>query len=367
MNMLWWWRVTSRSLRRWTARAWQGRHRTATVVLGGTAVVLVFIGARDHVAETQRQWMAAALPFAVAAVGSRVWRATEEGLPDALRWRTRSRRFALRIGSLGWFGASLGLVLQVRAHGTLAHDAGVTALWATALAPVPALVEGALWRLAPRELRRQVRTGQLGEAVRDLNADAAQPYPIAFDPDHGYAGTPVPRCSVGPAPQVGPPCEARPTARRAQAMLGRSALNRSQRLWLREATLRWDGATLTVIDGRRTVIPVPLRRTGPTATAPRGPWADPPVELVLVREQGLSEPGWRARILLLDATGRRLLTMPGLGFLDGEVARVARAAGLRHTLHRWAETPLELPWRRLWARAYPRHRGHIRLRLGHRL
>ena len=367
MNMLWRWRVTSRSLRRWTARARQGWRRTVTGVLGGTAVVLVVIGARYHAAETQHQWMAAALPFAVAAVGLRVWRATEEGLPDALRWRTRSRRIALRIGSLGWFGASICLLAYLDGHGVRAHDAGVAALWALALAPVPVLVEGSLWRLAPRELRRQVRTGQLGEAVRDLNANAAQRYPVAFDPDHGYAGTPVPRQSADPAAHVGPPCEARPTERRAQAMLGLSYLNRSQRIWLREATLRWDGTTLTVIDGRRTIVPVPLQRTGPTAPAPRGPWTDRPVELMLVREQGLGEPGWQARILLLDASGRRLLTMPGLGFLDDEVAAVAQAAGLRHSVHRWAETPYELPWRRLWARAYPRHRGHLRLRLGHRI
>jgi hypothetical protein len=112
------------------------------------------------------------------------------------------------------------------------------------------------------------------------------------------------------------------------------------------------------------VVAIPLH---PTAPQVRAPWSDLPAELVLLREQSAGELGWQARLLLLDASGRRLLTMPGLGFVDKHVARLAMGCGLVFTVQRWGEASRELPWRHLWARAYPRHRGHVRLRLGHRL
>ncbi|MEZ0095076.1 hypothetical protein [Streptacidiphilus sp. EB129] len=358
------WGVTSRSLSRWAARARLGYRRTITGATGATALVLLVLGVGEHSAHAQHLWMAAALPFALFAAGWQVWRAPEEGLPDALRWRSRSRRIALRASSIPAFCASLGLVVHLAGHGALAHEAGVDALWAVALAPVPVLMEAALWRLAPRELRRRIRTGQLAEAVRELNTKVPQASLLDFDPDSGYAGTPVPRHSVDSPQHFGTPCEVRPTAQRTSAMLGMAPLGHARQMWLREASLHWDGTTLTLTDGRRTVVAITL---APTDRPVRDPWPDRPVELVLLREKGLGEPRWEARILLLDATGRRLLTMPGLGFLDNQVSHVATAAGLRFTFQYWAPASFELPWCSLWARAYPRHRHHIRLRLGHRL
>jgi hypothetical protein len=77
-------------------------------------------------------------------------------------------------------------------------------------------------------------------------------------------------------------------------------------------------------------------------------------------------PGRRIRVMLLDAPGGRPLTMPGLGFLSGQVADLATASGLRFTSHHGAGVPVELPWRRLWTRVFPRRRGHVRLRMARR-
>ncbi len=367
--MMIWWGVTSRSVRRLTARARQGFRRAVTGVLGATGLVLVVVGAEHRTAHAQHLWMAGALPFAAAAVGWRVWHAPEEGLPDALRLRERSRRIALRAASVPGFGASVGLVVHLGAHGALAHEAGVAALWAVVLAPIPVLVESALWGAAPRALRLQVRTARLAEAVRELNAESARVSPLDFDPDRGYAGTPVPRRSVAPAAHLGPACEARPTRGRAASMLSLDPVGRAYRTWLRESSLRWDGTTLTLTDGRRNVVAVRLGAAEPGAAerAARGPLADRPVELVWLHEQNVGEPASEVLILLLDSSGRRLLTMPGLGYLDTQVAQVAGASGLRFSYHNWAGAPLEPPWRRLWSRVFPRRRGHVRLRMARRL
>ncbi|WP_042422509.1 hypothetical protein [Streptacidiphilus anmyonensis] len=363
MSMIWW-GVTSRSLRRLTARARQGWRRAVTGALGGTGFVLVVAGAEQHTAHAQHLWMAGALPFAAAAVGWQVWRAPEEGLPDALRLRERSRRIGLRTASVPGFGASVGLVVHLGAHGALAHQAGVAALWAVAAAPVPVLAEGALWAAAPRRLRLQVRTARIAEAVREVNSGVGRLSQLAFDPEAGYAGAPVPHRSLAPADHLGAAREARPTREQTVAMLGLSLLNRAHRTWIREASLRWDGEALILTDGRRNSVAVPhdgTRRPG------HGRLADRPVELVWLREQAPGEPGWQIRLLLLDASGRRLLTMPGLGFLYGEMAAVAAASGLRFTFHNWAGAPPELPGRRLWTRVFPRRRGHVRLRMARRL
>ncbi len=362
--MMIWWGVTSRSLHRLRARAQQGWRRAVTGVLGATATVLVVIGAEHHTAHAQHLWMASAVPFAVAAVGWPVWRAPEEGLPDALRLRERSRRIGLRATSVPGFGASVGLVVRLGAHGALAHDSGVAALWAVALAPVPVLAESALWGVAPRRLRLQVRTARLAEAVRDLNAENGRVSQLDFDPDRGYAGAPVPRRSIAPAGDPAAACEARPSQGLATSMLGLQLVSRAHRTWIQESSLRWDGTTLTLTDGRRNVVTV---RLDAAEQAGRGRLADRPVEMAWLHGQNVGEPGSEIRILLLDSSSRRLLTMPGLGYLDTDVAQVATASGLRFSSHNWVGARFELPWRRLWMRVFPRRRGHVRLRMARRL
>ncbi|MEZ0094437.1 hypothetical protein [Streptacidiphilus sp. EB129] len=68
------------------------------------------------------------------------------------------------------------------------------------------------------------------------------------------------------------------------------------------------------------------------------------------------------QLLLLDGAGRRLVTMPALGFPERQLRELAAAAGLDYTTHRFLESDWDLGVP-LTQRLFPRRRGHLRIRL----
>jgi len=334
----------------------------------------------------------AALPLWVLAGSWPVWRAPEEGAADALRFRLRVRR-------IGW-RASVTVVLAF----TVTRASGVSADWVLALAPIPALLEPLLWPLWPRSLRRAVRSAQVYEEL--VEAKFAQgrnrqsrngrsrrrswwirrPYvggrvgavSVGFDPDRGVCGRPLPVESSEPEPEPEPEPESEPepgaggrapvraTPVRQLLYLWREEETgpRIER-WLRYASVSWSGRELLVTDGRQRLVRAGLAGR-PKSEYPRpGERVLPhrPVELVWLTERRVdaARTYLESWVLLLDAEGRRLLTLPAVGLRQSDVGAVAHAAGLRFAAYELALGGWEGP-RPLSSRLFPKRRGHIRLR-----
>jgi hypothetical protein len=301
------------------------------------------------------------VPVLLVAVGWQVWRAPEHGLADALRVRRVSRLVGLRAAfSLG-LGAAFGLALDSGLHGQPGHSAGVVALWLAAATPVPVLAEAVLWRFVPRQLRLSVRTARLAEEVQSLNAKFNIRPALVFDPDLGHIGRVRPNWPVDPVPdEYGGRAQIGPIRREAWRARPEGVFSAKEEDWLRSASLRWNGHTLLLIDGTERMLRIPL---GPDAVEP-SPLADRPVELILLRELPYGGMEYELHILLLDAAGRCLLTMPGLGILPGDLKELAAAARLRFSHYKLRAPVWEISRLGLVARMFPRHRRHVRLRLG---
>ncbi|MBF9068807.1 hypothetical protein [Streptacidiphilus fuscans] len=318
--------------------------------------VCLAVGFLQGTGSGREVWWAAGLPCLLTAVGWRVWTAPEEGLADALRLRRLSRRIALRLGTVPALVAAVALPL----------GSGAWAVWAALLTPVPLLVETALWQFAPAALRRNVRAGRVLEEAQVLAARAGQDQPQEFDPTGGRSGRLVPDRFL-PAPGgFRAACSARPSRRRIQETQGVKELIPEDELWLRSAYVQWSSSrrVLVLCCGPAGTVRVPLD----PATSPSllgGPLADVPVELVWLKER--YRYAEEVRILLLNARSQRLLTMPGLGMRQTEVARVAQAAGLAYSAYELRQPDVlpavELPWHNLPNLMFPRHRRHVQPKL----
>ncbi|MEZ0064452.1 hypothetical protein ABIA32_000430 [Streptacidiphilus sp. MAP12-20] len=279
-----------------------------------------------------------------------IWRLPEEGLPDALRLRRLSRWIAWRLAG----ALALGAVLA----GALASSGGAAG-WLAWLVPVPLLLDLALWRAVPLPLRLAVRSAELAEEILRVNGQMGSWGPLlVFDPDLGYAGLPTPE-QFAPAPAaLGDACQISPTPSAATEDAGGNPPGPELSGWLTFGSLKWTGRSLVLVDGRSKLVEIPL--AGPDGDA-RSPLAARPTELVLLRERTLGQGrGYEGRVLLLDASGRRLLTMPGMGLDESRLRNLAAAAGLAFSRHSFL-LPWEKPGFGLVARLFPLRRGHIRL------
>jgi hypothetical protein len=333
-----------RQRRRWA----RGVRRSITGLLWLAGSGLLATGA-DRGAEGGHVLMAGSVPVFFVAMSWQVWRAPEHHLPDALRLRRRSRRVGLRLGWLCLLGASAGLVSSAYRswRGTdLAHLPGGVGLWLLALAPVPVLVESALWLLAPRDLRREVGVGRNAEEVQRVNLRYHPPKQLGFDPGSGACGLPVPAFAAAGG-TAGRSCRITPS--RALLVSPTETMTDAEERWLHNAGLAWNGTELIVTDGRG-------RQTRGSSLADR------PVELVRLGERDRLMAVTEWSVLLLDDQGRRLLTLPGLGWSHPDLRRLASAAGLRYSVHQLPKPAWEwgIP---LTSRLFPRRRGHIRIRI----
>ena len=321
-----------RRRRRWSTALRRG----FTGLLLGGGLALLVAGGADHNHVLAR----AGLPVLLLAVTWQVWRAPEHDLPQALRVRRVSRRIGLRLASLSLVAAALGTVVGLP---------GTVSLWLLAAAPVPVLLEAALWRLAPRSLRREVRTGQNAEELLKLGVRVEQRRPLGFDPDLGVYGRPVPHYRAGPPLERSRHPYLVSPYRSLAPRPSDGAFTPAEERWLRRAGIQWTGRELGFTDGRG-------RRTR------EGDLPGKPAELVLFAERSVVDRRTEQQVFLLDAEGWRLLTVPGLGQDHSRLRGLAEAAGLRYTEHRIVvqgrlfETPLA-------TRLFPRRRGHVRLRI----
>ncbi|MBC3840710.1 hypothetical protein GXW82_11840 [Streptacidiphilus sp. 4-A2] len=184
---------------------------------------------------------------------------------------------------------------------------------------------------------------------------------LVFDPSLGRIGRVTPSWPVEPVPdEYGGRAQVGPIRREAWLARREGVFSAKEEDWLRSASLRWSGQTLVLVDGTGKVLRIPLR---PEAVEP-SPLADRPVELILLRELPYGEVEYELRILLLDAEGRCLLTMPGFGIRPGDLKEFAAAARLRFSYYMLRAPVWEISRLGLAARMFPRHRRHVRLRLG---
>lgn len=378
------WHMVISSLGRRRRRWSRGFVRTVTAVPALIGFGLLATGAAEH-GGVSGLLMSASLPCFLGALGWRVWRAPEHDLPEPLRLRRRSRRVGLRVVSLLLLSSALGLVAssywlwragepglstgQIERARQLAHSVGTVALWLLAAAPVPFLLESALWGLAPGAARHAVRMGRNAEEVQRANRFRGKDDLLRFDPDLGAHGLPVPAYAAAPAPLPGRPYLI--TARR--LLMPRLAVDEgyspAQERWLHSAVISWTGRELIITDGRgrQTRVNVygkmpPRRRRVPFTAARRETVTDRASGLVWIQEMDLSTRLSECQLLLLDQAGRRLLTMPGQGFAERDVRALAAAAGLDYGLHRMIGSGWDLEIPLTW-RLFPRRWGHLRIRI----
>ncbi|SEK49065.1 hypothetical protein [Streptacidiphilus jiangxiensis] len=323
--------VAATSLWGRVARVRRRRWRIAQLLVALPCVPLLAYDANSHrpvATDADKFWHDASLPFLVLAVTLPLWRAPEEGLPDALRLRELHRRICRRAAVVLLLAASVTVSFDhwYTWHGNpaAANAAGTVGLDLLALAPVVWLVlEPLLWTLWPAPVRRGVRVAQTAEALyrprrrRSKSRSVIVPEPVPggitdFDADQGASGR--------PRPHLHEPARARSADRRTAPARGRQ---RHQ-----EAYLHWDGAALTVCDGRGRVRTVPLADTAHPGGVAELVWLSP-----------------RNQLLFLDRDGYRLgRTLGGLKTEPGTVSRVSVAAGLAfnaYQLSTWNETRAE--------------------------
>ena len=302
-----------RRRRRWARPLrWIG---TAALLVAG---VVVFVPATDDSNPTCDISFAAALPIWLFALTWPVWRAPDRELPEGLRWRRRHRRACWRASLLTLFGSCLALLscayweyrrdqdTAYRHYDHLDHLAalsGTTALWLLLLSPVPGLLDAPLWRLWPAPLRRAAALGRIAEELNRPDRFRLKPAgavpPPGFDPDRGWLGRPMPVFERHPEPGRGAPLSIGP---------GADILVKGP---FAQPSLSWDGALVTFTDVHQPGIGVPVERVA---------------ELVDVRES--FESGSYSLLMLLDPTGRSLVSMPDRGFRRDELASLAVAAGI---------------------------------------
>ncbi|MEY9842860.1 hypothetical protein [Streptacidiphilus sp. EB103A] len=380
-----------------TARLGRRRRRWARVERWLPVPVLGALGAGAGVVSVHTGFsFDAALPVWVLAASWPVWRAPEEEVPDALRFRLQVRRAGWRV--------SVALVLAF----SVAQALGTPVDWVLALAPVPVVLEPLLWPLWPRGLRRAVRSAQVYEELVAANRGQARDLvrnkrvvrrrrvlrhqPLArvraegtrrnrrrallrevrrtpgalamgFDPDRGACGRPLPVRSSEPGARSGPPLRATPVRELLYQWRAQDEGERLER-WLRYAVVSWSGQDLLLTDGRQRLVRAGLGWKPEPLPPRQRVLPHRPVELIWLTEKRVDS--FRAhvesQILLLDARGRRLLTFPAMGMSQREVGAVAQAAGLRFAAYELAQSGWEWP-RPLSSRLFPKRRGHIRLRL----
>ncbi|WP_042424123.1 hypothetical protein [Streptacidiphilus anmyonensis] len=256
-------------------------------------------------------WQDDALPFLLLAATLTLWRAPEEGLPDALRLRDLHRRVCRRAAVVLLFGACLALGVDHwyswhpdPAAASAAAGTGLALFW---LALVPVLLEPALWPLWPAPIRRAVRAARTAEALyrpaprQRLGGGQSVSYPAPgaitdFDADPGASGRPRPFLHQAAGPRSS----------------GRATAPSRARQRRQGSYLHWDGTKLIFDDGKG----------GPRAVA-----------LADARHaEGVAELVWvtpRDLLFFVDRDGYRVgRPVSGLQVLPGSVGQVAAAAGL---------------------------------------
>ncbi|MHA6765460.1 hypothetical protein [Streptacidiphilus sp. PAMC 29251] len=305
-----------RRRRRW-ARALRWLPTVALVVLG----ILVFIPGTDDDLATDNIWLSAALPIWLLAGTWPLWRAPDRDAPEGLRWRRRHRRACWRGSALLLFGSCFALIScaywEWRRDGDSGYDhydhlnhlasvSGTTALWLLLFSPLPGLLDFPLWRLWPAPLRRAATLGVVAEELMKPNRfqlmySGVVPAP-GFDPDRGWLGRPMPTFERRPRSGRGAPLTIRPR------IAGRKRKNPVRD---RDAALVWDGEAITFTDDYGRSVTVPIERAA---------------EMVEVRESIGSSVD--SVLMLLDADGRWLASMPEPGFFQHEAATLAVTAGI---------------------------------------
>ncbi|MHA6761685.1 hypothetical protein [Streptacidiphilus sp. PAMC 29251] len=303
-----------------------------------------------------------ALPMLLVAGTWPLWRAPGHELPELVRWRHRQRRICWRIAVLLLLAASVALVVLSywtarrdnypglttdAGYGQYAHLIGVSqavAAWSAGTALVPVLLDPVIWRIWTYRFRGTVRSTAVAMALQDgaryrnLAADMI-PAP-GFDPEQGWCGRPHPVFSADPPDAPGEPCTCHP--RPVTTNPWHPVLTKGEVAWQKDTWIAWDGETLTFSTRRKKPPPLPV------ATA---------AELVLVHESG---DRWSASLLmLLDATGQRLVTLWGAEHFDRPVlAGLAVATGLPFAEYQLGMTDSPRP---LYRRLFPAARDHVNL------
>jgi hypothetical protein len=182
-----------------------------------------------------------------------------------------------------------------------------------------------------------------------LGQRVTQPRPLVFAPEQGAYGRPVPQYQAGPPPAASSQRYLVTPRRELVPRPAEGGLTPAEERWLRTSSIQWSGRELSFTDGRG-------RRTRQQDLPGR------PAELVLFSEHSAADRSTEHQVFLLDAEGRRLLTLPGLGQDRHRLRGIADAAGLRYSEHRIAVLGriLEVP---LPSRLFPRLRGHRKLRI----
>ncbi|WP_370138242.1 hypothetical protein [Streptacidiphilus sp. EB103A] len=224
--------------------------------------------------------------------------------------------------------------------------------------------DAALWRSVPTQVRRALQTAELVEEIRRLEWRLrGTGWAMEWDLDAGWAGRPRPT-GFSPAPSsFGGPCRTSPSLQEAQWTQGYGLLFADTGDWLRSASVTWTGNVLVLVDGAARRVTIPLADKGAQSASSRGAR---PVELVLLSQDDPLRPGRRqVSLLVLNADGRRLLTMPGLGLPEDQVREIASAARLDFRSYTLT-TPWDLPGGGIASRIFPPARGHQQLRFSPR-
>jgi hypothetical protein len=309
-------------------RRWRWRLAQLLIALLSLPLLTYDMGARGPIASDQDKfWHDGALPFLVLAAFLPVWRAPEEGLPDALRLRELNRRLCRRAAVLMLLEASaaVGFDHWYAWHGSLGAASTASEIGAClfGLSPLVWLLDPVLWVLWPAPIRRAVRSAQAAEALyrpkprrspggRRLAATPVSGSITDFDADQGAVGRP------------------RAVLRKAAGTRSSSKCTAPSRARQRHngPYLHWDGADLVAGDARGRTRTVRLA----DADHPDGV-----AELVW-----LSLPG---QLLFLDRDGCRIgPALTGLRAQPGNLGQVAAAAGLAfnaYELSYWGEIRAE--------------------------
>lgn len=288
--------------RRWRRYArLRARLLQGAVVLGGLLLSIL-------PPATAKIWHDVGLTVMLLGVTLPVWRAPEENLPDALRFRRLHRLICWRTGTGLLFLGTLALIgnrwLLARHDSGSAGTVALLGTVAAGLGVLAAVVDGPLWQLWPAEVRQAAATAEALEKI-------SRNQPITLD--RPLAGLPKPalqRSTGAPSPHA---CS---TFGRRRDAVGR-------------VVLRWDGHHLIVTDryGTSFEVPIPDR---PRST-----------DLAFdVRLRALGELVWcsyapqpqsrthRSTLLMIDTDGNRFAELADPRFTRESVMTVSRAAGV---------------------------------------
>lgn len=320
------------------------RRLLPSIVLVAAAVVVLSSTQSDADVDVENMWAAVAFLLFAGGVTAWVWRKARADGFEALRWRRLHRRVFWRAAAVCllaglvslWFDAfwqwradnspGVSQLPVWEADSAHAHFfAGLSGWLAFAAAPL-VVIEPFAWRLWPRPMRMAVRRAQVAKILSERKRMTR----LELDTALGAIGRPgSPR-----AFDTVQPCEASSEVHRISPKGRRPAAwtRAASDSWWRNAAIAWDGDLLVLTDAQG------RSRAFATVSRPRaagGSGKRLVAEIVWFMEEryyrgtaAIVSTRPTRQTLLLDAEGRRIAEMPGFGFAAGDLADLARSAGL---------------------------------------